>query len=922
MAAVHGRDEYVEKITTILRRVASAGRSTTVVVEGAPGSGKTRLLAKATELAESQGFTTFTGVYEQLGRPEKITAGPSAPAAGTELIPVPEGASTHANQAYAQLADLLLHSPVLVPLDNIHRAGPTVMLTVRALMTKLRTQSVVWLLSCPPGNRAALTALLGHEITEAEQLPELPPLAPAAIRSVAADLLGAEPSRALLSILESVTIPGPLVELVRGLVDDKDVDITEGVADLARRPAVNAITVPGLRAVELPAEPALPERFVTMVTAKLDALDAPTRQLLQVAAVLGREFAPVDLAAMLGKSPAELLPLIHEVMRSGLVAVDADSFAFSSAPLRQATLETVPKPIRVMLHQQAARILMDRPGGRLNAAVHLAQGAVAGDAEAIGVLTEVSAELLATDPARAAGLATGGMRLCGADTPAYLELAAIAAQAFTRSGALPAAIRFCRQALENTNADTPQTQALHRWLATALFLRGQAAAATASAKRLLDSPSCVDPIREQVEVLRLTAESLSDERAAMGRAGELLAGNQQLTPAVSTAARAVLALSRWRNGQVNEALDLTDSDTSDGAWFSNPTWLRVSLLTRARRLDEAKDLLARIESGGGDIGCVIAGVPAMLSAAILLAEGDLHEAARVAGRGLAAAQTYDMPLYAPQAATVLAMVALHRGDLVAAARHTSQVNDLLAREDARPWWAASLLARGMVAAATGESGALHEVLATVRADAGIRREVLLEDPAAAAWFVRVATEHHSERTAESVVDTAEALSQANPSLVSLRYSAWHARALLDGGTAPLARVAREHVDPMCRVFASEDLGVALCDEDREAAVEQLDQAMDAYSEIGATWHAARVTRRLRTLGVRRRNWKQTKRPVTGWDSLTDTERKVATLVAKGLTNRQAAGHLFVSPHTVGYHLRQIFRKLEIGSRIELTNPKN
>nr|WP_083466947.1 LuxR C-terminal-related transcriptional regulator [Kibdelosporangium sp. MJ126-NF4]CEL19943.1 Transcriptional activator [Kibdelosporangium sp. MJ126-NF4]CTQ97167.1 Transcriptional activator [Kibdelosporangium sp. MJ126-NF4] len=929
-AAIHGRDEYIEKITAILRRVAGASRSTTVVVEGAPGSGKTRLLAKATELAENQGFTTFTGVYEQLGRPEKATekaaalahAGAQAPT-GTDLIPVPEGTSAHANQAYAQLVDLLPHSPVLVPLDNFHRAGPAVMLTVRALMTKLRTQPVVWLLSFPPGNRGSLAALLGHEITEAEQLPELPPLAPAAIRSVATDLLGAIPSPPLLSILESVTIPGPLVELIRGLVDDRDVEINDGVADLTPRATGTAVTVPGQPEVELPAETPLPERFVTMVTAKLDALAAPTRQLLQVAAVLGRDFTPVDLAAMLGKSPAELLPLVHEVMHSGLITVDADdAFAFSSAPLRQAALDTVPKPIRVMLHRQAAQILMERPSGRLDAAIHLARGALPGDAEATRTLIEVSGELLAVDPARAADLATGGMRLCGPGTTEYLELAAIAAQALTRSGSLSAAIRFCRQSLENTDADTPQTQTLRRWLATALFLRGHAAAATATAKRLLESPSCVDPIREQVEVLRLTAESLSDERAAMGRADELLVGTEPLSQAVSTAARSVLALSRWRNGQVTEALDMTTGNTGDGAWFSNPTWLRVSLLTRARRLDEATHLLSRIGVGHEDTGCVITGVPAILSAAILLADGDLHEAAIVAGQGLTAAQTYDMPLYAPQAAAVLAMVALHQGDLVAAKRHCGQANDLLAREEARPWWAANLLVQGMVAAGTDDSSTVENVLSTVRADAGIRREVLLEDPAAAAWFVRVATEHHGTRTAESVVDTAEALSRANPGHDFLKYAAWHARALLDGDIGVLAEVARAHVDPLSRAHAGEDLGTALCDEDRDTAVEQLDRAMDAYSEIDATWHAARVTRRLRALGVRRRNWKHTKRPVTGWDSLTETERKVATLVAKGLTNRQAAGHLFVSPHTVGYHLRQIFRKLEIGSRIELINLKN
>ncbi|HTW06396.1 MAG TPA: helix-turn-helix transcriptional regulator [Acidimicrobiales bacterium] len=55
----------------------------------------------------------------------------------------------------------------------------------------------------------------------------------------------------------------------------------------------------------------------------------------------------------------------------------------------------------------------------------------------------------------------------------------------------------------------------------------------------------------------------------------------------------------------------------------------------------------------------------------------------------------------------------------------------------------------------------------------------------------------------------------------------------------------------------------------------------------------------------------------GWDSLTGTESRVAALVALGLTNRQVAKEAFMSRHTVDSHLRRIFRKLGIGSRVQL-----
>jgi DNA-binding CsgD family transcriptional regulator len=60
------------------------------------------------------------------------------------------------------------------------------------------------------------------------------------------------------------------------------------------------------------------------------------------------------------------------------------------------------------------------------------------------------------------------------------------------------------------------------------------------------------------------------------------------------------------------------------------------------------------------------------------------------------------------------------------------------------------------------------------------------------------------------------------------------------------------------------------------------------------------------------------RPTFGWDSLTDTETSVIDLVADGLTNREAAERLFLSRHTVGFHLRSIFTKLGVRSRVELT----
>ena len=89
---------------------------------------------------------------------------------------------------------------------------------------------------------------------------------------------------------------------------------------------------------------------------------------------------------------------------------------------------------------------------------------------------------------------------------------------------------------------------------------------------------------------------------------------------------------------------------------------------------------------------------------------------------------------------------------------------------------------------------------------------------------------------------------------------------------------------------------------------RLDGALLLYAEAGAGWDASRVRSRLRDHGVRRRLVAR-ERPAAGWEAITDSEMAVARLVAEGLTNREVAERLFVSPHTVSSRLRSVFVKL-------------
>jgi DNA-binding CsgD family transcriptional regulator len=186
-----------------------------------------------------------------------------------------------------------------------------------------------------------------------------------------------------------------------------------------------------------------------------------------------------------------------------------------------------------------------------------------------------------------------------------------------------------------------------------------------------------------------------------------------------------------------------------------------------------------------------------------------------------------------------------------------------------------------------------------------------------AWAVRTALSAGERQLAENVVVAAEKIAADNPSFDTVVAAARHGRALLDNDVSALPGIEKGYGDPWAAGSVIEDTGTLLRDHDRDRAITELNRAMAAYDALGAEWDSARVRRKLRRLGVRRRHWNHEARPETGWDSLTSTEAKVARLVAQGLTNRQVASEMFVSPHTVGFHLRQIYRKLSIQSRVDL-----
>jgi DNA-binding CsgD family transcriptional regulator len=99
---------------------------------------------------------------------------------------------------------------------------------------------------------------------------------------------------------------------------------------------------------------------------------------------------------------------------------------------------------------------------------------------------------------------------------------------------------------------------------------------------------------------------------------------------------------------------------------------------------------------------------------------------------------------------------------------------------------------------------------------------------------------------------------------------------------------------------------------RRDARTQLRTAHEMFESMGAESFAQRAQIELHATGERVHH-----RATDTGNNLTAQETQISRLVAKGESNRQIAAQLFISPHTVDYHLGKIFRKLGVGSRTKL-----
>ena len=880
--------------------------------------GKSRLIGDAVEAAAARGFMLAHGSADEPSQLAPLvpllTALGESPQTLREARVVPSSDTIDLRlrlieQLQARLEDRASHGPLLIALDDLQWADPTTVLALRSLIPELASYPLVWILSRTTGGADSGIARL-YEVLEREGARRvvLEPLSDRAVAEVVTDVLGATPGPELLS-LTAATGGNPflLVELVRGLHDEGAVVIEDGRVRLVSR--------------------RLPRRVQEIARSRLARLSPHTRHLLQVAAVLGRSFRVDDLADMFDEPASRLLPAIEEAEAAGVVVPTGDQLMFRHNLLWQAVTETITVPVRQALHRQAAEMLLRSGGSTIPAAAHLMYYARPGDARALEGLDQAVTEVLPSSPQTAADLAVRALELTTADDPGRFDRTVSAVYALTTSGRLPEATDFARTAMAQTQLPG-QAARLRYELAYALLLAGRHVDAVAEAEKALAQPDLTGELRglaEQVFLRALYANH--DFRRGQQLAETIVAAGDEHSRAARVGARMLLSYVAWGDGRpadgishVREAVRIAPRDDVQ-ARRVHPRLHLATLLTDMRMLDEAELQLQLVEEEINEFGhTAYAASPALFRARLRLAEGRLDDAEVEAQAGVALADQMGMHAFVLLGIAVLVIVAVHRGDIDAAAGYAQRYEERI-RTGTRfgmAWgrWSMAVLAD----ARDGPQGAL-DVLRVPYTDPGERCWLLMSEPDAAAWLARVALAAQDRPAAETVTVAAEQLARDNPGFATLAVSATHARGILRGDRVTLSHASVAHPGPWGRASAAEDLGVLLArptgGSGNDAAIVALDRALEDYQRIGALRDAARIRARLRRLGVRRRHWTQSERPVSGWSSLTDTERNVAALAAQGLTNPQVATQMFVSPHTVKFHLRQVFRKLGIASRVEL-----
>jgi DNA-binding CsgD family transcriptional regulator len=501
-------------------------------------------------------------------------------------------------------------------------------------------------------------------------------------------------------------------------------------------------------------------------------------------------------------------------------------------------------------------------------------------------------------------------------------LASRLADALYRTGDRSEAERVAERALGHAS-DPDLVVDLHWTLAQCRMLGGKSDESFATLRQALDAHGITPKHRGRLLVLAARTYLNFGEVEAAGREANkalVSAENVNDTWAIGWALH-VLAISAAIRGDLAGALPLYDRALAVAE--TDPTLRDLGILLRINKsaslcnLDLYDEGLAAAEQARQQADQV--------GTAIRLAQAHftLSQALSETGRwddALAEIAVVPEDLKEPIAACcergIAAVIGFHRNELDAARRHLAAAEGYAKRSGHHtvpPLLAAQSLEKEQIGDFSAALTVLTSALDANPDDLGEIEELLSE-------AVRLAVKIGDRTTAQSVTTRAAGFAEGSE-IPHRQANALYCRGMVDRDSGVLLAAARRYADagrPLPRAKALEAAAECLVEaDDRTAARQAFEQAVEVYEFLGAEADLNRVQSEFRGHGIRRGPHSKHRRAVSGWDSLTDSELKVAAFVEEGLSNPEIAARLMLSRRTVATHVSHILKKLNVTTRTDI-----
>jgi DNA-binding NarL/FixJ family response regulator len=868
-------------------------------LQGEPGAGKSALVDAALADAAERGCLVVRGAGDEQAAafPLRVLAeslGVFAPApdpARAEiagLLREPADQVLAASERMLELVDrLCAERPVVLAVEDMHWLDEPSLLLWNRLARTVAQIPLLLIGSARPVPRHPVLDRL-RELIELRGgvVLELGPLDSESAEALAGSIVGRERGPCLQAVLARAGgNPLYLKELARALASD----------DPAGVPA--------------------PLRLA--IEHRLRSFSAGVQAALRIAALMGNEFGAAEWAAATGSSAVQVADMVDAAAADGVLSAVGDRLRFRHQVVQEVLADQVHQDARRPPHAEIARKLAAAGYGVDVVARHLLAVPDAIGDWALAWIAELPESALYASPQISAELLAGAVASAGREDPRWEVLTARLSRVWFWLGRDDAAAGLAEAVAGQTSDHVLAARMRIQIIRSAARANHPERAAGALAGRPPDTelPALWQARLTAWSALLLRATGRTSDGAAMAADSVAMAAESG-DPLAIACARYALAMCGGADGRaalIEGALATLTGQDPESAELR--TVLAASLILHSADLGQQdgaalREGLALAERAG-----------TVRAGAILIAAAEWGYQYGRWDDALTRLARIDRELSGTDRLRprhgIAAAIALRRGDRAAADELLSDATGMPLPRGPVPCYPLTE-ALAMRAEADGDfalaAGLMSGWLSAAPGLGPYDRHADLP------YLVYLALEADDTELARAAVAVSQADTAADGSprrAVAARFC----QALISDDVAALLEVADEygsHGWLPARACALEEAAVRLAAAgEADRARLTLTDAARLYASLGAAWHLRRADTRLKRYGVRRGPNSIRRRPATGWGALTPSERRIAELVGRGLSNHDIAARLVLSHRTVETHVTRILAKLGLKSRVQI-----